>query len=153
VGGGAVEEARAVQGARDEAEGGVADAGLFLHHDHFMGDGGAHAAVLLGDAHAQQAQLASLLPDIAVDAVLLAEFVGLGSHFLLEEAAGGGAQHLQLFGHPGGAIGLRHGDISTLVGSQTARVAWLKHGSINRSVDETSVLSKFSQLSTDWLVD
>ena len=99
--GGSMEEARTVEGARDEAKRGVADAGLLLHHDDLMGKTCTHTTVFLGDAHAQQPQFARLFPDRAVHVVLTAKAFGMGGNFVLEKTAGCIPKHVELFSHPG----------------------------------------------------
>ncbi len=67
-----------------------------------MGEGAAAAAVFLGNAGAQQPDLAGAAPHVAVDIALLGPAGLVGRQFALDEAAHGFLEHPQVFGHPGG---------------------------------------------------
>jgi hypothetical protein len=66
----------------------VVQGARLLGDDHrVVGEGPAPAAIVLGDARAQQPDLAGLAPELAVDALLLGPALVLRDRLALEERA------------------------------------------------------------------
>jgi hypothetical protein len=74
-----------------------------LGDDGVVGVVAAPAAVLLGDARAQLAELGGLAPEITVDAVLIAPSLAVGDALLLDERTRGLTEQRELVVHPGRA--------------------------------------------------
>ncbi|MCY1440619.1 hypothetical protein D9M71_569030 [compost metagenome] len=91
-----------------DAEAPVAYRRLLLEEHRQVGEVAAAAAVFLGHVQRQQAQLAGLVPELAVDVVLLVPALQVRLDFLGEEAPHVVAEELQVGVHPGGGVGLAH---------------------------------------------
>ena len=77
--------------------------------DHgFMGKRATRAAILLRRRGAQEACLARLQPDIAVDMLLLGPLLRMRKALPLEELAGLGIEDHEVFRHPRGPFNLQH---------------------------------------------
>ena len=84
-----------------EGRTGRADPGHFLVDDRAMQEVTAGTAIFLGYRAAEQALFARLAPEIAVDDAVLLPLRVIGDHLFFNEAAGGLAKHLVLFGKQG----------------------------------------------------
>ncbi|MNN74348.1 hypothetical protein D3C81_1905390 [compost metagenome] len=90
------------------AEAPVTDRRLLLEEHRQVGEGAAAAAVFLGHVQGQQAEFAGLVPEVAVDVVLLVPALQVRLDFLDEEAAHVVAEEFQVGVHPAGGVGLAH---------------------------------------------
>lgn len=73
---------------------------LFGGHDSLVRERAAPAAVLLGNAQAQQTQFACRIPHFTIDVVLLTPALLVGCAVPLEEATGQVGQCVEVFVHP-----------------------------------------------------
>ncbi|MEY9294653.1 hypothetical protein ABH979_007727 [Bradyrhizobium ottawaense] len=76
-----------------------------VQHRRVIGEGRAQPAIFLRHARQQRAHLAEPAPGEAVDHLLLAPFFGMRRQILGEIFPELVAEDVELFGHPGGAIG------------------------------------------------
>src|SRR5260370_22575203 len=81
-------------------KGAAADISQLLRDDSLVSEGAAAAAILLGNAGAENAHLAGLPEELAVDAMLLLPAVIVRRRLVGQEAADGVAYDRQVRGHP-----------------------------------------------------
>src|SRR5262249_25979759 len=89
------------------APGAVHRAGLLLQQRRLVREGAAATAVLLGDGQAQQADLASLAPELAVHLLLLRPALGVRDRLLLQEGTGQLGELVHVGAPPAGPVGGR----------------------------------------------
>jgi hypothetical protein len=94
---------------RDDAVDHVAEArdtapAHLLDDDRLVPRIAADATVLVRDVGAEQADLACLVPEVAIHVVLLAPARVVRHDLVLDEASRGVAEHFQFVVHPGGAV-------------------------------------------------